>query len=68
MYSNNSRTKGHEMPIVKVNEPYWDKKTRQWILEYTVRDKNAGDYIQIVKAEALISIDRIIKTIQSKSK
>ena len=47
-----------KMMIEEVKEPYWDKENRRWVLEYLVKDENAGKYIQRIFSDALISITR----------
>lgn len=47
--------------IKAVSQPIWMPDKRQWLVEYTVKDKDAGDYVQKVWCEALVSAERIIK-------
>lgn len=52
--------------ITNVKPPVWVPDKRQWLVEYTVNDKDAGAYVQKVWCEALVSAERIIKEIKSK--
>lgn len=52
--------------ITNVKPPVWQPDKRQGLVEYTVNDKDAGDYVQKVWCEALVSAERIIKEIKSK--
>lgn len=51
--------------ITHIYNPIWDKKTRQWVLGYTVHDTVSGkEYIQKVKCEALVSAVKYINMVQ----
>lgn len=52
------------MPIIEVRPPMWDKDNRQWTIEYTIKDKDAGVYVQKVWCEALVSAERIVQQIK----
>lgn len=54
------------MPIVKVNEPIWNSRLRQWIINYIVFDNKIGEYVQTVKCEALVSAQNMFKEIKGK--
>lgn len=47
--------------VTQVSEPKWSPDKRQWLITYTVKDKDAGAYVQKVWCEALVSAERIIK-------
>ena len=50
--------------ITNVKPPVWMLDKRQWLVEYTVNDKDAGAYAQKVWCEALVSAERIIQQIK----
>ena len=52
--------------VTQVSEQKWSPDKRQWLIEYTVNDKDAGAYIQKVWCEALVSAERITKEIREK--
>ena len=52
--------------ITNVKPPIWIPDKRQRLIEYTVKDKDAGAYIQKVWCEALVSAERITKEIREK--
>lgn len=52
--------------ITNVKSPVWVQDKRQWLIEYTVTDKDAGAYVQKVWCEALVSAERITKEIREK--
>lgn len=52
--------------ITNVKSPVWQPDKRQWLVEYTVTDKDAGAYVQKVWCEALVSAERITKEIREK--
>lgn len=54
--------------ITQVSSPVWQPDKRQWLIEYTVKDKDAGAYIQKVWCEALVSAERIVKELKEKIK
>lgn len=54
--------------ITNVKPPVWIPDKRQWLVEYTVKDKDAGAYVQKVWCEALVSAKRMLKEIRSKVK
>lgn len=54
--------------ITNVKPPVWTPDKRQWLITYTVKDNDAGDYIQKVWCEALVSAERIVKQIKEKIK
>lgn len=54
--------------IVDIRTPVWQPDKRQWLIEYTVTDKDTGAYVQKVWCEALVSAERMLKEIRSKIK
>lgn len=48
------------------NQPYWDKSKREWILEYTVKDKNIGEYVQRIRFETLASANAYIQMLNQR--
>ena len=52
--------------ITNVKPPVWMPDKREWVLEIPMHDNNIGDYIQVVRAEALISITNYIKLLKEK--
>lgn len=52
--------------ITNVKPPVWQPDKRQWLIEYTVKDKDAGVYVQKVWCEALVSAERITNEIREK--
>lgn len=54
--------------ITNVKPLVWMPDKRQWLIEYTVNDKDAGAYVQKVWCEALVSAERITKEIKQRSK
>ena len=52
--------------ITNIKPPVWQPDKRQWLIEYTVKDKDAGAYVQKVWCEALVSAERITKEIKEK--
>ena len=54
--------------ITNVKPLVWVPDKRQWLVEYTVNDKDAGIYVQKVWCEALVSAERIIKEIKEKQR
>lgn len=54
--------------ITNVKPPVWVPDKRQWLVEYTVNDKDAGAYVQKVWCEALVSAERIIKEIKGNTR
>ena len=52
--------------ITNVKPPVWIPDKRQWLVEYTVTDKDAGAYVQKVWCEALVSAERITNKIREK--
>lgn len=54
--------------ITQVSSPVWQHDKRQWLIEYTVKDKDAGAYVQKVWCEALVSAERITQTIKERIK
>lgn len=48
------------------NQPYWDKTKREWVLEYTVKDKDAGEYVQRVRFETLKAVHTYIKAMNER--
>lgn len=54
--------------IKAVSQPVWVPSKRQWLVEYTVKDKDAGVYVQKVWCEALVSAERIIKEIRGNTR
>lgn len=49
-----------------LKEPYWDKSKREWILEYTVKDKDAGEYVQRVRFETLASANAYLQMLNQR--
>lgn len=54
------------MPIIKINDPQWNKNERCWVFYYTIVDKDAGKYKQVVETETLLSAENYIKFIKGK--
>ena len=54
--------------ITNIKPPVWQSDKRQWLIEYTVKDKDAGAYVQKVWCEALVSAERITQMIKEKMK
>lgn len=52
--------------IESLSKPVWQPDKRQWLIEYTVKDKDAGAYVQKVWCEALVSAERITQMIKDK--
>ena len=52
--------------ITNVKPPVWIPDKRQWLVEYTVNDKDAGAYVQKVWCEALVSAETITNEIREK--
>lgn len=52
--------------ITDIKMPVWMPDKRQWLIEYIVKDKDAGAYVQKVWCEALVSAERITKEIREK--
>lgn len=52
--------------ITQITPPVWQPDKRQWLIEYTVNDKDAGAYVQKVWCEALVSAERITQMIKDK--
>ena len=48
------------------NQPYWDKTKREWVLEYTVKDKDAGEYVQRVRFETLASANAYMQMLNQR--
>lgn len=49
-----------------LKEPYWDKTKREWVLEYTVKDKDAGEYVQRVRFETLASANAYLQMLNQR--
>jgi len=49
-------------------EPIWDKDKHEWVFYYTVVDKDAGKYKQVVRAETLLAAQNMISFINEKVK
>lgn len=47
-------------------EPYWDKNKREWVLEYTVKDKDTGEYVQRVRFETLASANAYMQMLNQR--
>ena len=54
--------------IINIKPPVWQPDKRQWLIEYTVKDKDAGAYVQKVWCEALVSTEIITQMIKEKMK
>lgn len=54
--------------ITNVKPPVWQPDKRQWLVEYTVKDKDAGVYLQRVHAETLVAAERYMELIKGKQK
>lgn len=54
--------------IKAVSQPVWVPDKRQWLVEYTVNDKDAGIYVQKVWCEALVSAENYIKFVKGRIK
>lgn len=52
--------------IESLSKPVWQPDKRQWLIEYTVKDKDAGVYVQKIWCEALVSAERITQMIKDK--
>lgn len=52
--------------IVDISAPIWQPDKRQWLVEYTVKDKDAGAYVQKVWCEALVSAERVVALVKEK--
>lgn len=52
--------------ITQVIPPVWIPDKRQWLVEYIVKDQDAGDYIQKVWCEALVSAQRYIELLKQR--
>ena len=52
--------------ITNVKPPVWILDKRQWLVEYIVKDTDAGAYVQKVWCEALVSAERITNEIREK--
>lgn len=50
--------------ITNVKPPVWMPDKRQWLVEYTVKDKDAGAYVQKVTTETLISAVNYTKLLE----
>ena len=52
--------------ITDIKTPVWQPDKRQWLVEYTVKDKDAGTYVQKVWCEALVSAERVVALVKEK--
>lgn len=52
--------------ITNVKSPVWMQDKRQWLIEYTVTDKDAGAYVQKVWCEALVSAENYLALIKQR--
>lgn len=52
--------------ITNVKPPIWIPDKRQWLIEYTVTDKDAGAYVQKVWCEALVSAQRYVELLKKR--
>lgn len=50
--------------ITNIKPPVWIPDKRQWLVEYTVKDKDAGAYVQKVWCEALVSAENYLTLIK----
>lgn len=62
----NDKPKEKKMPILRITDPQWNKDNRCWIFNYVIQDKNMGEYVQVVRTEALISAMNYIKLLKEK--
>ena len=54
------------MPIIKINEPKFINN--EWVLEYIIQDKDAGNYTQKVRFEQKTSLENYVKMLKEKIK
>ena len=52
--------------ITQVSSPVWQPDKRQWLIEYIVKDKDAGAYVQKVWCEALVSAENYLTLINQR--
>ena len=52
--------------ITNVKPLVWQPDKRQWLVEYTVKDKDAGAYVQKVWCEALVSAENYLALIKQR--
>jgi hypothetical protein len=55
------------MGILHVKEPVWNPNTREWIVDYTVKDGDI-EYVQRARCEALVSAEKLIQRINQQIK
>jgi len=58
--------KGETMPIIKTNKPNFINN--EWVLEYIIQDKDAGNYTQKVRFEVYVSLLNYLKMLKENVK
>jgi len=54
------------MPIIKTNKPNFINN--EWVLEYIIQDKDAGNYTQKVRFEVYVSLLNYLKMLKENVK
>lgn len=52
--------------ITQISSPVWQPNKRQWLIEYTIKDKDASAYVQKVWCEALVSAQNYINLLNER--